>query len=476
MWVLGVILILLGSLGNNLGNNLVSLAHKKSKELISEATAIAYDSQKTGAEASKLKGILDEEIPAQLLVVVKPSLTRWRFSLRTIGTLVFVFGNLFTFAAFGFGAQSLLASLESVQFVSNVVFAKYVHKEKITARMIVATCSIVVGNVLVVVFSDHVAKLYTSRDIIYLYRNNTPYHAYLVVAGTLWVMNHFTYSHYYHVRIKEQRLLWKHSFIEPFTFTVSSTIIGTQAVLLSKCMSMLIQVSAKGDNEFTKPTVFVVLASWLILVAYWLRRLDVGLALYPPLFIIPVMQVFFVFFAIMCGGIYFEEFQNFTASQYVGFVVGVLMILGGVYGLAPTDVPIIPPTVVTTEVSTSHTYAYPDKNLDLEKGADSTEHDLMEKSSDKKNSVCATNIYSKEELKHDYFLPIEKSANPSGRGGEIEKDDTDVSGSATPCSADSDQESMRIKRKKRKVVKRMLNAPSTRNQNQNQNQKEMGLL
>ena len=93
IWVLGVILILLGSLGNNLGNNLVSLAHKESKELVSEVTVIADDSRKVGDEENKVKDVVDEEIPAQLLVVVKPSPTRCRLSLRTIGTLVFVFGN-----------------------------------------------------------------------------------------------------------------------------------------------------------------------------------------------------------------------------------------------------------------------------------------------------------------------------------------------------------------------------------------------
>ena len=106
---------------------------------------------------------------------------------------------------------------------------------------------------------------------------------------------------------------------------------------------MLIQVSAYGDNEFSRPTIFVVLVSWLVLVSYWIRRLDLGLSLYPPLFIIPVMQVFFVFFAILCGGIYFEEFEGFNSSQYIGFVFGVVMILGGVFGLAPTDVLLIPP-------------------------------------------------------------------------------------------------------------------------------------
>lgn len=76
-------------------------------------------------------------------------------------------------------------------------------------------------------------------------------------------------------------------------------------VLLSKCMSMLIQVTSRGiENEFKKPTVYVILVVWLVLVQYWLNRLLTGLALFSPLFIIPVMQAFFVFFAILSGGVY----------------------------------------------------------------------------------------------------------------------------------------------------------------------------
>ena len=198
------------------------------------------------------------------------------------------------------------------------------------------------GNTLVVIFSDHAAGLLTSADIIYLYATNQTYWGYLVCAFVLWLVNHFTYASYFNARVNKNKLLWNHAFIEPFTFAVSSAIIGTQAVLQSKCMSMLIQVSSRGIvNEFARPHIYWILVTWIILVAYWLRRLDKGLELYPPLFIIPVLQVFFVFFAIVCGGIYFEEFVGFTYSQYIGFVIGVMMILAGVYGLAPTDIAVV---------------------------------------------------------------------------------------------------------------------------------------
>lgn len=336
MWVLGVVLILLGSLGNNLGNNLVSLFFQRQQDEGKNSTTTGNeteskdDAPKDGSEikdGSESKDVHPHNVEAKKKII----------SLWSVGVTIFVLGNLLTFASFGFAAQSLLASLESVQFVSNVFFVKYVHKEVVTWRMIISTASIVVGNTLVVLFSDHAAVLYSSEQLLTLYRTNTAYQAYLVVAFVMWALAHYTYTTYYKSRMLNKKFLWQHQFLEPFSFALSSAIMGTQAVLQSKCMSILIQDSARGDNEFKKPTIYVVLVAWLCFVAYWLNRLNKGLELFPPLFIIPVLQVFFVFFAIVCGGIYFEEFNTFSSVQWIGFVIGVMMILGGVFGLAPVD-------------------------------------------------------------------------------------------------------------------------------------------
>ena len=105
MWILGVVLILLGSLGNNLGNNLVSLAHKESKAAENgqsdiTVTDTAIKENKVASQGTKVSDhSRRNEIPtAELLVVVKESSKR-KYSMRTVGTLIFVFGNLFTFAA-----------------------------------------------------------------------------------------------------------------------------------------------------------------------------------------------------------------------------------------------------------------------------------------------------------------------------------------------------------------------------------------
>ena len=176
VWILGVILIIVGSLGNNLGNNLVSLDHSKKQKnnddisvhehqsksvesLLEKSSKGDDDDEELGKKKSTLSprrgyvGIAtDHHLPTDEAVVTKGesllldvrgdekrgcfAVARKRFSLRQIGVTLFIVGNLATFASFGFAAQSLLASLESIQFVSNVFFVRYVHQEIVTWKMI----------------------------------------------------------------------------------------------------------------------------------------------------------------------------------------------------------------------------------------------------------------------------------------------------------------------------------------------------
>ena len=370
LWVVGVVLVLAGSLGQNLGNNIVSLAHAKKKESIKTQSSgdsvklqggvgkgaayapdddslakmaeIERDMEKNDAAAEKDGGAAATTATAAAADDSSATEQAAHTAMWYLGTGAFVVGSLSTFAAFGFAAQSLLAALESIQFVSNVVFAKYVHGEAITTRMMLATLSIVGGNVLVVIFSSHVALVLTSDEIIYLYMNNAAFWGYAACTFVIWAAGEYIFYTYHNARVHRNQRLWNHGLVEPLAYVVSSAIIGAVAVLYAKCLSMLIQVSARGIvNETILAPFYICLVIWILFVAYWLRRLDGGLELFPPLFFIPVIQVAFVFFAIVIGGIFFEEFNTFTWEQWLGFTAGVVMILAGVYGLAPSDVDVL---------------------------------------------------------------------------------------------------------------------------------------
>lgn len=61
-----------------------------------------------------------------------------------------------------------------------------------------------------------------------------------------------------------------------------------------------------------------------------------ALSLYDPLFIIPLLQMNFILFAIISGGIYFKEFNQFQSLNWIGFVLGVCLLFTGIYLLSPT--------------------------------------------------------------------------------------------------------------------------------------------
>lgn len=355
MWIVGVVLVLLGSIGQNLGNNLMSLGHEQQRQIDAakakeeeeaaakgEVYAATEGGENKRSDSVEGSSKADAEKDKDGVVMAEGEKKEgeeeeekgtWWF----IGTVCFVTGSLSTFVAFGFAAASLLAALESIQFVTNVIFAKTVHNEIVTPRMYASTFAIVAGNVLVVLFSEHSAKILDSAQIIHLY-TLTPFHIYLGCFAVAFVVTESAFRVYYNARNKGERL-YSHAIIEPTAFCAASALVGAFAVINAKCLSMLIQVASSTDrNEFAMAPFYIILVGWLLFVAFWLRRLDMGFELYPPLFVIPVVQCLFIFFSIVCGGIFFQEFNNFDGGQWAGFTAGVVCILGGVYGLAPTDV------------------------------------------------------------------------------------------------------------------------------------------
>ena len=64
-----------------------------------------------------------------------------------------------------------------------------------------------------------------------------------------------------------------------------------------------------------------------------LYRVNKALSSFDGLFIIPVLQAFFVIWTIIVGGVYFKEFEDFTPSRMFGFILGVMVVVVGVFCL-----------------------------------------------------------------------------------------------------------------------------------------------
>jgi magnesium transporter len=94
LWWLGALLYVTGSIIINLGSNLI----RKNHTMYTKETK-------------------------------PPFFKQW---LALVGWSLFGLGNVLNFVAFMFAAQSLCAALGSVQFVSNLIFAKFINHETIS--------------------------------------------------------------------------------------------------------------------------------------------------------------------------------------------------------------------------------------------------------------------------------------------------------------------------------------------------------
>ncbi|MES1914695.1 MAG: hypothetical protein MHM6MM_006741 [Cercozoa sp. M6MM] len=117
-------------------------------------------------------------------------------------------------------------------------------------------------------------------------------------------------------------------------FAFISACFGTQSVLTAKSCAELLARTMAGNSQMKHPYTYLVLLGWAGLMVFWLSRMNYALKKWDGVFIIPAMQVGWIVFSIVSGGIYFEEFQTMNGTQVVFFVMSIFAILSGVVLIA----------------------------------------------------------------------------------------------------------------------------------------------
>ena len=132
---LGIFLGILGSVLINLGNNMQALAMHRAGTLKIKARWAAVHDRANAVhtitpdgqlEATSRRASLEPTAGPVYSDETLAALARWK-RIKNGGTAIFIFGSVINFAAFAFAAASVLAPLEAVQFITNLVFGKCVH-------------------------------------------------------------------------------------------------------------------------------------------------------------------------------------------------------------------------------------------------------------------------------------------------------------------------------------------------------------
>ncbi|KAM6549465.1 hypothetical protein CsatB_021141 [Cannabis sativa] len=310
-WVIGAVINLFGSIAINFGTNLLKLGHNERER------HAMLESDGTIAKNS-----------------VKPIIYfhTWR-----VGIVFFFLGNCLNFISFGYAAQSLLAALGSIQFVSNIAFAYFVLNKRVTVKVMVATAFIVLGNVFLVAFGNHQSPVYTPEQLAEKYSNIT-FLFYCMILVVVVAVHHSIYKRgelLHAVCPHELRPYW-HTLL-PFSYAIVSGAVGSCSVLFAKSLSNLLRLAMSSAYQLHSWFTYSMLLLFLSTAGFWMARLNEGLSLFDAILIVPMFQIAWAFFSICTGFIYFQEYQVFDALRTTMFILGMMSVFVGITLLAPDE-------------------------------------------------------------------------------------------------------------------------------------------
>lgn len=310
-WVVGAFINLFGSIAINFGTNLLKLGHNER-----ERHAMLESDGTNGKHT--LKPIIYFQT--------------WR-----VGILFFLLGNCLNFISFGYAAQSLLAALGSIQFVSNIAFAYFVLNKRVTVKVMVATAFIVLGNVFLVAFGNHQSPVYTPEQLAEKYSNIT-FLFYCMILVLVVALHHSIYRRgevLLAVSGHDLRPYWH--MLLPFSYAIVSGAVGSCSVLFAKSLSNLLRLAMSSSYQLHSWFTYSMLLLFLSTAGFWMTRLNKGLSLFDAILIVPMFQIAWTFFSICTGFIYFQEYQVFDALRTTMFILGMMSVFIGISLLAPDE-------------------------------------------------------------------------------------------------------------------------------------------
>lgn len=255
-----------------------------------------------------------------------------------VGVLLLIIGALCVFASYPFAEQSLLGSLISLQFISNIAFGRLLLDADITFRALLGTVIVIGGTTLCVSSAPKINPGHHDlrvKDLWMFALANPPLWWFLLVDCIIWLaLSEVGRAYAWAKKCGSPKLL--SSFVEPFTFIAQAAIPGAFSIVAAKNLSIIITQSLQGhENQFTDPFFFLNLTIWISGTVLWMRRMNAALGTFDGLFVIPLCQVTWSLCTILSGGFFFREFQSFDTKDLYMFSCGVCWNFIGVFLLQP---------------------------------------------------------------------------------------------------------------------------------------------
>jgi len=225
-----------------------------------------------------------------------------------------------TVLSFAFGPQSVVSVTVGTASFFHTAFAPCILGQHRTAHDKVGALLVLVGCVGVLVLGPHNTPQYESDQLLLFI--TAPRCAVFVVCAALWIgllaalccLPVEYASHHKSIGLKQKQVAWG---------CIGGSV-GGFWVFLKACTSMMGQGAA-----WTHPQAYLILLAAIGTSLAGVLILNEGLCRYGGTLITPTYQANMIAMGVASGAVFFQELDQLTVAQIVGFVVSVVLVCIG---------------------------------------------------------------------------------------------------------------------------------------------------
>lgn len=126
------------------------------------------------------------------------------------------------------------------------------------------------------------------------------------------------------------KLQESHPAMAPVFLALGAAIPGTQTLISTKALSMMMVVSVGRQNQLTHWFFWVSALTPFATASVWTAAMQHGLSSYPSIIMLPLLQVMYTSVGVFTGVVFFQEYRQMSAVAIGMYVVGFLGMFSGI--------------------------------------------------------------------------------------------------------------------------------------------------
>eukprot|EP01083_Nonionella_stella_P067204 177598_1 len=259
-----------------------------------------------------------------------------------IGFGIFIMGGISNAIALYFAPQSIVLPLSAVTLVANTILATQILGEAFEKTSYLGVCIVIIGSTLTVIFGPRTGGENINIAMLKQRWGDLVFLIFYLCLFALTILDFIGIKHYETLNqldqsvqqkeIKHGRtcLLLSYGFMTGYFGSNAFLFLKSFTEFLGASLSSLEDAQAARISWYSYFILFCLIVSNVLYIVWE----QIGLSYFPAVYVIPINQVTLMIMGSVLGGLYFDEFSDFSAVNGALFLFSILATSFGVVVLA----------------------------------------------------------------------------------------------------------------------------------------------